>query len=235
MSNSPEKKTNEYLVMLDAQESSMALHKGFMAKSDFVVLIEGQAPLVGRIEKFENNKALLQISSQILETVKFFLQTAKVGNIKFSVGTEIFFIKSPIEVVENFLAFQQASPLVQLKRRQHQRFTIPEQWQQQTYIRQIELKLRFEAKVLDISMGGVKMEAQLGTFQINKGDTIRLQFQIHKRSEVLADAQVKFVMLKGIQTVLGLQFTNIQDSSVTRVRSLVEDLALHHKENLTEG
>lgn len=226
MSNpAPAPTVNEFLIELEENEAFMALHNCFTLGSELMLKndIEPQ-PVSAKIAFFADKKVFLE-SNSIAKLVSFAGQTS----IKFFIGTEVFFIKTNLEFVDEAICFDQRSKVVQLRRRKEPRYNVPEKWNQAAAVWSIELRIKNDAKVIDISHGGIRFEIPKLTLSIAKGDQIRIQYQIFKRAEVVCDALVRFVMRKPNGTVtLGLEFVQLQKPQKARINSIVEDLVNFH-------
>jgi c-di-GMP-binding flagellar brake protein YcgR len=215
----------EFLIELEEKEAFLALHNCFTAGSDLTIRNEIEpTPVSAKIGFFADKKVYLE-TAHADKLAAFTGQTS----IKFFIGTEVYFIKTTLEVVEKQICFDQSSKVVQLRRRKEPRYNIPEKWNQTAAIWSIELQIKNEAKVTDISLGGCRFEIPKLSLDINKGDQIRLQYQIFKRANVVCDAIVRFIMRKPNGTaVLGLEFTQLQKGHKSRIDSIVEDLINHY-------
>lgn len=217
--------STEFLVELDEKEAFLALRNCFTLNSELILKNDvDPSSTSARISYFADHKIFLETSS-------FARVSTYPGltSIKFFIGTEVYFIKVQLEVIDDTVCFAQEAKIIQLKRRKEQRYMIPEKWNQTAAVWSIELKIKNVAKVIDISYSGIRFEIPKLNLIINKGDQIRIQYQIFKRAEVVCDANVRFVMRKPNGSVLlGLEFTKLQKSHRARINSIVEDLMNHH-------
>lgn len=215
----------EFLVELEEKEAFLSLHSCFTLNSDIILKNEiDPATISARISFFADNKVYLE-TAHADKLATFSGQTS----IKFFIGTEVYFIKTTLEVIDGQVCFDQNSKIIQFRRRKEPRYNIPEKWTQSAAIWSIELKIKNVAKVTDISSGGCRFEVPNLKLDIKKGDQIRIQFQIFKRADIVCDAIVRFVMRKPSGTaVLGLEFTQLQKSHKSRINSIVDDLVNHY-------
>ncbi|MCM2353069.1 MAG: PilZ domain-containing protein [Pseudobdellovibrio sp.] len=215
----------EFLVELEEKDAFLALHNCFTLNSDLILKNEADPnPVSAKIQFFADKKIFLE-TPQLDKLALFQGQTS----IKFFIGTEVYFIKTSLEVVDDQICFDQSSKIVQLRRRKEPRYNIPEKWNQTAAVWSIELRIKNLARVTDISYGGCRFEVPKLSLSINKGDQIRIQYQIFKRADVVCDAIVRFIMRKpNGTTVLGLEFTQLQKSHKSRINNIVEDLVNHY-------
>jgi hypothetical protein len=216
----------EFLTELDAQEAYLVLHNCFTQNSELMMKndIDPQ-PVQAKIDSFANNKLFLNTPN--VDRVSLFIGLT---SIKFFIGTEVYFIKTEVKIQDNAPYIDQNVKIVQLKRRKEPRFNIPEKWSQKAAVWSIEKKIKNDARVIDISNGGIKFEIPKLTIPIIKGEQIRIQYQIFKRAEVVCDAVVRFILQKPNGTaLLGLEFTQLQKSHKSRISSIVEDLENYYE------
>ena len=215
----------EFLVELEEKDAFLALHNCFTMNSDMILKNETDPnPVSAKIGFFADKKVFIE-TLHVEKLMTFMGQTS----IKFFIGTEVYFIKTNLEVVDDQICFDQNSKIVQLRRRKEPRYNIPEKWNQTAAIWSIELKIKNQARVTDISYNGCRFEVPKLSLSINKGDQIRIQYQIFKRADVVCDAIVRFIMRKpNGTTVLGLEFTQLQKSHKSRINNIVEDLLNHY-------
>ncbi len=216
----------EFLIELEEKDAFLALHNCFTLNSDLILKNEADPthPISAKIGFFADKKIFLE-TTQTDKLATYLGLTS----IKFFIGTEVYFIKTTLEVLDDQICFDQSAKIVQLRRRKEPRYNIPEKWNQTAAVWSIELKIKNPAKVTDISYNGCRFEVPKLTLSINKGDQIRIQYQIFKRADVVCDAIVRFIMRKpNGTTVLGLEFTQLQKSHKSRINSIVEDLMNHY-------
>lgn len=215
----------EFLTELEEKDAFLALHNCFTLNSDLMLKNDTDPTAVSaRIGFFADKKVFLETTAT--EKLAGFVGTT---SIKFFIGTEVYFIKTTLEVIDDQICFDQTSKIIQLKRRKEPRYNVPEKWNQTAAVWSIELKIKNPARVTDISFSGCRFEVPKLSLSINKGDQIRIQYQIFKRADVVCDAIVRFIMRKpNGTTVLGLEFTQLQKSHKSRINSIVEDLVNHY-------
>lgn len=215
----------EFLVELEESEGFSALQNCLTAGSELILRNESDPSAVAaKMSSFADQKVFLETTQvEKLSTFK------GLTSIKFFIGTEVYFVKTPLEVVDQKVCFEQSAKVVQLRRRKEPRYNIPEKWNQISAIWSIELKLKNEGKVTDISNGGCRYEIPNLTLELKKGDKIRLQYQIFKRAVVVCDGIIRFIMRKSNgTTILGLEFVDLQKGNKARIDNIVEDLINHY-------
>lgn len=225
MSTANTANAGEFLVELEDKEGFSALHNCFTAGTELILRNDSNpSAIAAKIISFDDRKVVLETAN--VERVATFKGET---SIKFFIGTEVYFVKTPVEVVDKQVRFDQTAKVVQLRRRKEPRYNIPDKWNQTSAIWSIELKIKNEGKVTDISYGGCRYEIPNLSLDIKKGDQIRLQYQIFKRAVVVCDGIVRFIMRKpsGV-TILGLEFTQLQKGNKTRIDNIVEDLVNHY-------
>jgi len=215
----------EFLVELEENDASIAMQKCIDSFSDLIIKIDNDPQTyTAKVKRSENGNVFIETPFEDkLKTV------SENVSIKFFIGTEVFFIKTPLFVHEEQVCFAEKSKIIQLKRRKEERHNIPEGWQQLAAIWSIQQKTKNDAVVIDISYSGIRFEVLNLTLPVEKGDVIRIQFKINKRSEVVCDAKVRFKLKKQNGAhIFGLEFGRIQDSQKSRVRSVVDDIIAHN-------
>lgn len=225
MSASNTANAGEFLVELEEKDAFVALQNCFNMNSDMTLKNEMDSSAVSaKIAYFADKKVFLE--SPAIEKLFTFMGLT---SIKFFIGTEVYFIKVPLEVVNDGICFPQDAKILQLRRRKEQRYNLPEKWNQNAAVWSIQLKTKNNARVVDISNSGIRFEVPKLTLSISKGDQIRIQYQIFKRAEIVCDAVVRFIMTKpNGSAVLGLEFVNLQKTHKSRIGSIVEDLVNHY-------
>lgn len=215
----------EFLIELEEKDAFLVLHNCFTLNSDLILKNETDPnPISVKIGYFADKKIFLE--TPLAEKLATFVGLT---SIKFFIGTEVYFVKTTLEVTDDQICFDQGAKIIQLRRRKEPRYNIPEKWNQTAAVWSIELKIKNPAKVTDISYNGCRFEVPKLSISINKGDQIRIQYQIFKRADVVCDAIVRFMMRKPNGTVvLGLEFTQLQKSHKSRINNIVEDLINHN-------
>lgn len=218
----------EYLNELEANKAFEVLNNCFTVGSDLTIRNEFEPnPLSAKISFFADSKIFLE-TEHAEKMATFKGQTS----IKFFIGSEVYFIKTTLEVVEKQICFDQSAKVVQLLRRKEPRYNIPEKWNQTAAIWSIELRIKNQAKVINFSLSGCRFEVPRLSLDLSLGDQIRLQYQIFKRANVVCDAIVRFITHKpNGSAVLGLEFTNLQKGHKSRIESIVGDLINHGRVN----
>ncbi|MFN3697685.1 MAG: PilZ domain-containing protein [Pseudobdellovibrio sp.] len=215
----------EFLVELEENDALIAMQKCIDSFSDLIIKIDHDPQTyTAKIKKSENHKVYIETPFE--EKLKTINDSV---SIKFFIGTEVFFIKTPIEALDEQLCFSDKAKIIQLKRRKEERHNIPDGWPQLAAIWSIQQKIKNDAVVIDISYSGIRFEIPQLTLPVEKGDIIRIQFKVNKRSEVVCDAKVRFKLKKPNGShIFGMEFGRIQDSQKSRVRSVVDDIIAHN-------
>ena len=228
MSNNPTPQTPEFLVELDEKESLMVLQQSFLLKTDLIVKPENDPTA------YKTNISGFLDTKVILDTEHYdrLADTKGVATVKFSVGSEIYFVKTFLTQFQNKICFSKNVKVVHLKRRKEPRYVIPPKWNQLANIWDLETKGKMDARVLDISKSGIKFEIKEPKFSFQKEKVARIQFQIYKRAEVVCDAEVRFFAIgkTGI-ALMGMSLVLVTENQKSRIDSIIEDLVLHSTQN----
>lgn len=215
----------EFLVELEENDASIAMRKCIDSFSDLIIKIDNDPQTyTAKVKRSENGSVFIETPFEDkLKTV------SESVSIKFFIGTEVFFIKTPLLNHEGQIYFSEKIKIIQLKRRKEERYNVPVEWQQLAAIWSVQQKIKNEAIVMDVSYSGIRFEVTQLTLPVEKGDIIRIQFKINKRSEVVCDAKVRFKLKKPNGShVFGMEFGRIQDSQRSRVRSVVDDIIAYN-------
>ncbi len=228
MSNNPTPQSPEFLVELDEKESLVVLQQSFLLKTDLVVKPENDPTAYKTIiSGFLDTKV-------ILDTEHFdrLAEAKGIATIKFSVGAEIYFVKTLLTQFQNKICFSKNIKVVHLKRRKEPRYVIPTKWNQLAHVWDLETKSKMDARVLDISKSGIKFEIKEPKFSFQKEKIARIQFQIYKRAEVVCDAEVRFFAIGKTSTALmGMSLVLVTENQKSRIESIIEDLILYNTQN----
>jgi len=215
----------EFLVELEENDASVVMQKCIDSFSDLIIKIDNDPQTyTAKVKRSENGNVFVETTFE--EKLKTISENV---SIKFFLGTEVFFVKTPLRLHEEQLCFSEKSKIIQLKRRKEERHNIPEGWPQLAAIWSIQDKTKNDATVIDISNSGIRFEVINLTLPVEKGDVIRIQFKINKRTEVVCDAKVRFKLKKQNGShIFGLEFGRILDSQKSRVRSVVDDIIAYN-------
>ncbi len=213
---------NEYLVEISEMEALQMISQCMINQVEFSIKLEKNIQTyLAKIDKIGQGKIFFRPKVIPKENIE-----NQIATIKFFVGTEVFFLKSQFEYVNGCFAIPHHAKIIQFKRRKFVRYVLPTKWNQTSALRSIETKFKVNAKVLDISMGGLRLEVtEPLNNQIKKGEIYRIQFQIFKRGDTLCDGEVKFIGARpnGV-TLIGLEFKNLSESHQSRIQSVIDDI-----------
>ena len=223
MSESQNKATaTEYLVEIPEMEALQMISQSMIGQVEFSIKLEKSIQTyTAKIDKIGQGKIFFRPKTPLKESIE-----VQVGTIKFFVGTEVFFLKSQVEFLNGCFTIPHQTKIIQFKRRKFIRYVIPPKWNQTAALRSFETKFKLNAKVLDISLGGIRLEVtEPITTPIGKGEIYRIQFQIFKRGETLCDGEIKFIGPRpnGV-TLIGLEFRNLSESHQSRIQSVIDDI-----------
>ncbi len=226
------KVTSEYLVEMPDAEALHLISQSMTNQIDFSIKFEKLVqPISAKIEKI--GQGIIYFKPKISLNVAI---ESQIGTIKFFIGTEVYFIKNVISVQNGLITVDHFSKIIQFKRRKHVRYVIPEKWSQSATIRSMETKFKANARVIDLSIGGIRLEVAELTQIFNKNESLRIQFQIFKRAEVICDAVVKFCGQKtnGV-SMLGLEFQAVQEGHKSRIRNVIEDIIYFNQDKIDKN
>lgn len=216
----------EFISELNETDSLSTLHRAHSEKSILIFKLDIYPnPIKTFIENFLDKRAILPRDLTELK-----LPTDKEVSIKFSVGTEIYFIKTLIKSHLNRYYFDMSLKVFQLKRRREPRFLVPKKWQQTACIVLNTAKLvQLKCTVIDISLSGIRLEIAKGqtTALYQRNDIIKIKFQIYKRAEIASTAIVRFVLNRpNFPILIGLELAEMPDIAIERVANIIEDINL---------
>lgn len=214
----------EFLNELDEKDSITTLQSCYSHKSALIFKTDASPNAVkATIESFTDKKVVLSLENNDTPVT-----TEVVVSIKFNIGTEIYFVKAPLKKYLNKVYFDQTTRVIQLKRRKEPRYQIPKKWTQTAAVLNPTLELRsVKVNVVDISLSGIRLEVLQELNFCKMGDTLKFQFQIYKRAEIVCEGIVRFVLTrKGSGPIIGIEFTNLKDNQKERIANIVEDLVM---------
>ncbi len=219
----PERAITDFLNELDERESLLALKSAFTQKSVLYFRTDAAEKVIAAaIDSFIDKRVILK-----LENPDISITINVEVSIKFNVGTEVFFVKTPIKSYLGSLCFDLTSKVIQLKRRKEPRLLVPKKYTQSAAILSQVAGVRpILCTVIDISSYGMRLEVKnLMQIQVKRDDMIKIQFQIHRRAEVQCEARVRFFMNRQNHgTLLGLEMVYTKDIQRERVSGIVDDI-----------
>ena len=148
----------------------------------------------------------------------------------FRIGTRIFFFKSKIQMGNKGFFVDIGFDLIELRRRRHIRFIIPESLTYESVIiSQVYKNLRINATLINFSESGAKIKCRESLTGIQKGATILLSVKAERRPAFMVACEVKFILRKQIsQPEIGLEFLNPDRMTLNKITNLCEDLSRLH-------
>lgn len=152
----------------------------------------------------------------------------------FRIGTRIFFFKSKIQIDGKGFHVDVGFDLIELRRRRHVRFDIPENFQYEAVIiSQVYKNLRINAQLINFSASGAKIKCKESLTAILKGSTIVLSVKVERRPTFMTACQVRFIFRKQIsQPEIGLEFITPDSLTQNKIISLCEDLSRLHLQKI---
>lgn len=217
---------SEFITELNEIDSVATFQKALSQKSDLIFKVANYPhPIKTQIDNFSDKRIILQS-----ELKKFNVPEETEVSIKFSVGTEIYFVKTYIKSYLNRYYFDMSSRVLHLQRRKEPRFQIPKKWNQTGSIITNLLKNKQPAfTVIDISYSGMRLEVANPLFvnDLKQDEIIKIKFQIYKRAEITTKAVIRYILHKtNAPTYLGLEFAKMQTLEEERLASTIEDIRL---------
>lgn len=223
MAEAPARSVTDFLNELDERESLVALQMAYSQKSALYFKTEAAEKIVMcTIDALVDKRVMLK-----LESPEMPVSVDVEISIKFNIGTEVYFIKTPIKKLLGKPYFETNVKVIQLKRRKEPRYLIPKKWLQTAAVLGAHAKIKpVPCSVINISRSGMRLEVKdLTQLPFQRDDLIKIQFQIHRRAEVNCEALVRFFMNRLNQgTFLGLELVFATDMQKERVAGIVEDL-----------
>ncbi|MBC7419447.1 MAG: PilZ domain-containing protein [Bdellovibrio sp.] len=219
----PVKSITDFLNPLDERESLVTLQNAYAQRSVFYFKTDASEKTVAAsIDSFVDKKVILK-----LETPDIPVTIDVDVNIKFNIGTEVYFAKTPIQRHLGLPCFDLGAKIIQLKRRKEPRYLIPKKWIHTAGLVSSQPNMKpIPCSVVDISLSGMRLEIKdLTQIECKRDEVIKIQFQVHRRAEVTCNAVVRFYMNRLHHgTLLGLELVFSKDMQKERVASIVEDI-----------
>lgn len=145
---------------------------------------------------------------------------------KVTIGTDIFFFKSKIKIEKKSFIIEGPFKLFKLVRRKNTRYIIPEAWTQSGFIVSAEKKmLNSKIRLVDMSLSGIRIHVLTELPRYEKMQKISLQFKLHKRAVIVADALIQHVKYgyHGGQ-LIGVQFVLVMPLVQSKIANICDDL-----------
>lgn len=152
----------------------------------------------------------------------------KLSAFSFRMGTRVFFFKGKIsQDGKGFYVSTSEIDLLELRRRRHVRFEIPDSFQYECHlITSLNKSARIEAKLINFSESGAKMVVGADLVLFQKGTSVVVSLQVGKRAGFLVAGVLQFVSRKPKENPeLGLEFTNLTEIKKSRILNVCEDLS----------
>lgn len=151
----------------------------------------------------------------------------KVCAFSFRIGTQVYFFKAKIlQDGKGFYVSTNSFELLELRRRRHVRFEIPEDFPYECFvITSMNRNAKVEARLLNFSESGVKMIVMADLVLFQKGGNVIISLKVGKRAMFLVGGVIRFVSRKPKENPeLGVEFTNLTDIKQSRILNVCEDL-----------
>ncbi len=212
----------DFLVELNAQKSLEALHNCYSQKSLLIFKSESLARILqARIENLVDKKVILKFEKTISH-----IDLNEIFSMKFNVGTEVYFVKTPLKKFINQYYFELSVPVIELKRRKEVRYVIPKKWNQSITISGSgQNRHSIAGRILDLSISGLRIEVSQSEILFKIDQKLQVQFKIHQRATITCFVRLRFLKLTVEKTiVLGAEFQSLTSAQIEKINSLVDDL-----------
>jgi len=172
-------------------------------------------------------------SSEVEKFGKLYILPLEVYELKdricafsFRIGTRVFFFKAKILMDGKGFYVQSNMEMLELRRRRHVRFDVPDDFPHEVYvITSLNKSARVEAKLLNFSESGAKMIVMADLVLFQKGSGVILSVKVGKRAVFLVGCVIRFVSRKPKENPeLGLEFVNLTEIKKSRILNVCEDL-----------
>jgi c-di-GMP-binding flagellar brake protein YcgR len=151
--------------------------------------------------------------------------------IKIEWEKRLFFLKTNIRMRGKFFYFDRYDNVYELVRRRSPRFNIPRHWPQDAYIQAYATNtgLKSEASIIEMSQLGMKLRPENNSARFEKGQLIKINFKIFRRTAVIVIAKIIHVKKQESgATFLGVEFTENDSNAENKIRNYCDDLAFYH-------
>lgn len=144
----------------------------------------------------------------------------------FRIGTRVFFFKSKVLMDTKGFFVNANVDMLELRRRRHVRFEVPESFQHECYvITSLNKSARVEAKLSNFSESGAKMTVTADLVLFQKGSSVIISLKVGKRAVFLVGCVIRFVSRKPKENPeLGIEFVNLTEIKRSRILNVCEDL-----------
>ncbi len=149
--------------------------------------------------------------------------------VNFVFRLERYFFQGVISFSSGWVVLDKSSELFQLQRRANARVDLPSNYNASYTLMSVGIHRCFvEAKVRDVSAGGVKIEFFKPNFEIQNGDRLRGALKLGLRRPIECEMEVRHVFEREVEgkvvVAMGLQFLNVDQTFENRLLSLMMDL-----------
>jgi c-di-GMP-binding flagellar brake protein YcgR len=129
--------------------------------------------------------------------------------VNFKINSDQYFFQSAISFSKNGLLLETIVELFQLQRRSSYRLTLPDQLGAFANIIQQNGNPYFlDAKILDYSTGGLRLQTASGMEQLKLDDQLTLAIHLGNRIPFQLEAKIKFSSKKNESMIYGIEFIN---------------------------
>ncbi len=144
----------------------------------------------------------------------------------FRIGTRVFFFKAKILMDGKGFYVNANLEMLELRRRRHVRFEVPDNFTHEVYvITSLNKNARVEAKLLNFSESGAKMQVMADLVLFQRGSGVILSLKVGKRAVFLVGSVIRFVSRKPKENPeLGIEFVNLTEIKKSRILNVCEDL-----------
>ena len=145
----------------------------------------------------------------------------------FRLGTRVFFFKAKIMMDGKGFFVEVGFDLLELRRRRHVRFDVPESFAHESYvITSVNKSAKIEALLLNFSESGAKILVKSDLVMFQKGNGVILSLKVGKRATFLVGCQIRFVSRRPKENPeIGLEFVNLTEIKISRILNICEDLS----------
>lgn len=207
---------------LSNKDTENILKKGIFEKPQLTV--DGRSNQPVRIAfsavEIETSRKLYIIPQEIAELKD------KLCAFSFRIGTRVYFFKDKVLQDGKGFYLPLGFELLELRRRRHVRFDVPESYEHEcSIITSANKSAKVEAKLLNFSESGAKLAVGADLALYQKGGGVIVSFKVGRRAAFLVGCQIRFVSRKLTHnTELGVEFTNLTETKKSRILNICEDL-----------
>ncbi len=151
--------------------------------------------------------------------------------VKILFQNRLYFLKTALKQNVDSNYFDSCDHLYELMRRKKPRFEVPARWTQtaQVHTAQASYDLKSEARVIEISNAGIKLEVRADLPRYEKDQIVKLRFKIHRRAEISLKGRIMHVQKnKSGGLRVGVEFIFESELTKNKVLNVCDDLAFYH-------